>query len=238
MTVLFISDIHLSPERPEIFRAFSKFLSEHAKDVSALYVLGDLFDAWIGDDDPSDLAANTKKALREISDAGVELFIQRGNRDFTIGRKFSKDIRGTIIKDEHIVSSGQQSALVMHGDSLCTDDIDYQRFRRKSRNPIYRWCLINLPLKTRLGIAKRWRNDSASATSNKAIDIMDVNEDAVLDVMKKHKITTLIHGHTHRPKIHEVSEGQRIVLGDWESQGWFVSMDKEGFSLESFPIEP
>jgi UDP-2,3-diacylglucosamine hydrolase len=113
VTVLFISDIHLSPERPEIFRAFSKFLSEHAKDVSALYVLGDLFDAWIGDDDPSDLAANTKKALREISDAGVELFIQRGNRDFTIGRKFSKDVRGTIIKDEHIVSSGQQSALVI-----------------------------------------------------------------------------------------------------------------------------
>ena len=105
MTVLFISDIHLSPERPEIFRAFSKFLSEHAKDVSALYVLGDLFDAWIGDDDPSDLAANTKKALREISDAGVKIFIQRGNRDFTIGPIFSRDLRGTILKDQHIVTS-------------------------------------------------------------------------------------------------------------------------------------
>lgn len=238
MTVLFISDIHLSPERPEIFRAFSKFLSEHAKDASALYVLGDLFDAWIGDDDPSDLATNTKKALRDVSDAGVDLFFQRGNRDFTIGAKFGKDIRGTIIKDEHIVISGLQAALVMHGDSLCTDDVEYQRFRKKSRNPIYRWCLINLPLKTRLSIAKKWRNDSASATSNKAIDIMDVNEDAVLNVMKKHKIATLIHGHTHRPQIHKVSEGKRIVLGDWESQGWFAIMNKEGFSLKSFPIEP
>ncbi len=236
MAVLFISDIHLSPERPEIFRAFSNFLSEHAKNASALYVLGDLFDAWIGDDDPSELAINTKKVLREISDAGVDLFIQRGNRDFTIGHKFSKEIRGTIIKDEHIVTQGHLSALVMHGDSLCTDDVEYQRFRRKSRNPVYRWFLINLPLKTRLGIAKKWRNDSASATSNKTVEIMDVNEDAVSSVMKKHEITTLIHGHTHRPQIHKVSEGKRIVLGDWESKGWFATLSDQGFSLESFPI--
>lgn len=236
MTVLFISDIHLSPKRPELFRAFSKFLKEQASQASALYILGDLFDAWIGDDDPSDLAFDTKRALRHLSDNGVDLFIQRGNRDFTLGKRFSKEVRGTIIKDEHIVTCGDVSALVMHGDSLCTDDIEYQKFRRKSRNPIYRWCLINLPLKTRLGIAKKWRTGSASAKSGKAIDIMDVNNDAVLSVMKKYEVATLIHGHTHRPQIHNISSGQRLVLGDWGSQGWFVAFDTEGFSLHSFPI--
>ena len=236
MSVLFISDIHLSTERADVLRAFLDFLSERAVKANSLYILGDLFEAWVGDDDPSELARQVKRSLRDLSNNDVNVFIQHGNRDFTIGKRFIDDIKGTLISDEHTVTFENQSTLVMHGDSLCTDDIVYQRFRRKSRNRLYRWCLTNLPLAVRERIAHKWRSKSALANSNKASEIMDVNIDAVGAVMTKHNATTLIHGHTHRPKVHSLDGYTRIVLGDWETSGSYVVLNKDGFELKTFSI--
>ena len=237
MPLLFISDLHLSPERPAISRAFLVFLQQRAAAASALYILGDLFEAWIGDDDPSDLSIEIQAALRSLSDSGVPLFIQHGNRDFLLGKRFAKNTGAILLDDEYIVEHQGYRALVMHGDSLCTDDIDYQRFRRKARNPIYRWLLAHLPLKRRQKLARDWRAKSMAANSNKASAIMDVNQDAVTRVMSQHNVDMLIHGHTHRPDRHPLAKGERIVLGDWEDFGWVLSLDDNGYSLESFAID-
>jgi UDP-2,3-diacylglucosamine hydrolase len=237
MSVLFISDLHLAPERPAVTRAFLSFLRGHAAQAEALYILGDLFEAWVGDDDPTELAAQVQTCLGELSRSGVKLYIQHGNRDFLIGQRFIRRCAGELLTDQHIVQHQGQTALVMHGDSLCTDDVDYQRFRRKARNPIYKWCLSHLPLKRRQKLASDWRAKSMSANSNKASAIMDVNSTAVDRVMAAHQVDILIHGHTHRPDQHQVSQGQRIVLGDWHDLGWVITMNASGFTLQSFAIE-
>ena len=237
MPVLFISDLHLSPERPAISRAFLVFLRQRATSASALYILGDLFEAWIGDDDPTDLSIEIQTALRSLSESGVPLFVQHGNRDFLIGRRFAHNTGATLLGDEHVVEHHGQRALVMHGDSLCTDDIDYQRFRRKARHPVYRWLLAHLPLKRRQKLARDWRAKSMAANSNKASAIMDVNPDAVARVMDQQNVDTLIHGHTHRPNRHPLANGERIVLGDWEALGWVLVLAKNGYNLESFAID-
>ena len=236
MSVLFISDLHLAPERPAVTRAFLSFLSDRAANAESLYILGDLFEAWIGDDDPSAMAGEVQDALRNLSDSGVNLFIQQGNRDFLLGKRFIKRCGAVMLGDEHIVEYAGHRALVMHGDSLCTDDIDYQRFRRKARNPIYKWCLSHLPLKRRQKLATDWRAKSMAANSNKASAIMDVNGDAVAAVMGKHAVDVLIHGHTHRPNRHALASGERIVLGDWHDLGWVLCLDESGYNLESFVI--
>jgi UDP-2,3-diacylglucosamine hydrolase len=238
MSVLFISDLHLAPERPAVTRAFLSFLSDRASTAQSLYILGDLFEAWIGDDDPSALAAEVQDALRKLSDSGVDVYIQQGNRDFLLGKRFIKRCAAVLLGDEHIVEYAGHRALAMHGDSLCTDDIDYQRFRRKARNPIYKWCLAHLPLKRRQKIAADWRAKSMAANSNKASAIMDVNSQAVAAVMSKHGVEVLVHGHTHRPNRHALAAGERIVLGDWHDLGWVLCLDAGGFNLESFVISP
>lgn len=236
MSVLFISDLHLSPERPEVTRAFLRFLKSRASSAEALYVLGDLFEAWIGDDDPSDLALEVQSAFARLSNSGVALYVQQGNRDFLLGKRFAANTGAVMLGDETVIEHWGQRALVMHGDSLCTDDIDYQRFRRKSRNPLYKWCLRALPLKRRQKLASDWRARSRAANSNKPSAIMDVNSDAVDRVMQKHGVSLLIHGHTHRPDQHSVTRGERLVLGDWDSMGWVIEMDKAGHNLQSFPL--
>jgi UDP-2,3-diacylglucosamine hydrolase len=237
MSVLLISDLHLSPERPAVSRAFFAFLQQRAAQASAVYILGDLFEAWIGDDDPSPLSLDVQAALRALSDAGVPLYIQQGNRDFLLGKKFMANSGATLLCDEHLIDHHGFQSLVMHGDSLCTDDRDYQRFRRKARNPFYKWCLTMLPLKRRQRLATDWRAKSRAANSNKASQIMDVNACAVDAVMAKHKVTTLIHGHTHRPDRHQVNAGERIVLGDWHDHGWVLVIDAQGYDLQQFPID-
>jgi UDP-2,3-diacylglucosamine hydrolase len=236
MSVLFVSDIHLSPERPAIVRAFLDFLSQPHTETEALYILGDLFEAWIGDDDPSEMALNVKNALKALSEKGVKLYVQRGNRDFTLGKNFASQTGAQLLDDEHVIDYFGLTALVMHGDSLCTDDLDYQKFRRKSRHPIYLWCLIHLPLKIRQNIASNWRRQSAAANSNKASEIMDVNPQAVIEVMSKHNVSTLIHGHTHRPDTHHIDIGRRIVLGDWDQKGWYLTLNEQGLNQTSFKI--
>jgi len=236
MSVLFISDLHLAPERPAVTRAFLSFLHETAAHAEALYILGDLFEAWVGDDDPTDLAAEVQDSLCQLSESGVALYVQHGNRDFLLGKRFSQRCGATLLGDETVLDYRGHRALLMHGDALCTDDVDYQRFRRKARNPIYKWCLSHLPLKRRQKLASDWRAKSMAANSNKASAIMDVNAAAVEAVMSKHQVALLIHGHTHRPNRHPLPGGERIVLGDWHNSGWVLVMTDQGCELQSFTI--
>ena len=236
MAILFISDLHLSPERPEVTRAFLRFLEDQANSTEALFVLGDLFEAWIGDDDTCPTGIKVQNAFKQLTDKGVALFIQHGNRDFFLGKRFMQYTGATLLEDEHLVEYNDRTVLVMHGDTLCTDDIDYIRFRRKIRHPIIKFCLQLLPLRYRQTLADKMRAKSKAANANKPSAIMDVNLNAVEKVMSKHQVKTLIHGHTHRPNRHQQKQGERIVLGDWHDRGWYVIWDTAGLELNHFEI--
>jgi UDP-2,3-diacylglucosamine hydrolase len=237
MAILFISDLHLSPERPEVTRAFLGFLESQAASAKALFVLGDLFEAWIGDDDTCPIGIEVTKAFKQLTDKGVALFIQHGNRDFFIGKRFCKATGAILLADEHLVEYMDDTVLAMHGDTLCTDDVDYIRFRKRIRHPISQFLLLSLPLKYRQKLASGMRAKSKAANANKPSAIMDVNAQAVDSVMSNHQVKTLIHGHTHRPDRHQHSHGERIVLGDWHDKGWYVIWDNNGLELQSFAID-
>ncbi|MBQ0721438.1 MAG: UDP-2,3-diacylglucosamine diphosphatase [Gammaproteobacteria bacterium] len=242
MTTLFISDLHLCAERPEVNAAFFHFLQTSAAEADALYILGDLFEAWIGDDDPAPLSQQVIRALRALTDAGTRLYFQHGNRDFAIGKRFARETGATLLKDHTLVTLGDEQVLVLHGDSLCTDDIAYQKFRQRIRNPLVLGIMRRLPLKTRQQIGIKGRQKSMAANSNKSSSIMDVSPATVTALMTEYGVTTMIHGHTHRPHRHDVQlddgrQGQRIVLGDWGSKGWLVCASDEGLALSSFTID-
>lgn len=236
MIRLFISDLHLSKERPAITRAFFRFMAEEAAGADELYILGDLFEAWIGDDDPETLARAVVAGLRKLSDGGTKLYFLHGNRDFLVGRRFARETGCTLLPDYHLISNGDQKILLCHGDTLCTEDKKYQRFRRKVRNPFYRWLLAHLPLRRRLKIAADWRARSLAANSNKPANIMDVTPAEVERQLAGRGARVLIHGHTHRPGVHRHGAGDRVVLGDWEKLGWFVRIEGETLDLIDFPI--
>ncbi len=237
MTLLFISDLHLSKERPAITRAFFRFMDEHAANADALYILGDLFEAWIGDDDPDEPARAVVAALRRLSDKGVRVYFLHGNRDFLVGRRFARETGCTLLGDYHLINPCGQNILLCHGDTLCTADHSYQRFRRQVRNPLYRWLLAHLPLKKRQAIATDWRARSRAANSNKAANIMDVTPEAVEQQLEKYDAALLIHGHTHRPGVHHHRNGDRVVLGDWDKLGWYVRIEGDVVDLVDFPID-
>ena len=199
MTILFISDLHLSPQRPEVTRAFVHFIETQAGASKALFVLGDLFEAWIGDDDTCSTGIDVQAAFKQLTDKGVALFIQHGNRDFFLGKRFCKATGATLLADEHLVEFNDQQILVMHGDTLCTDDCEYIRVRQRIRHPISKFLRQLRPLKARQKLAHNMRAKSKAANANKPSAIMDVNLNAVEKVMSKHQVKTLIHGHTHRP---------------------------------------
>lgn len=237
MAILFISDLHLSPERPEVTRAFLYFLEQHASSAKALFVLGDLFEAWIGDDDTCPTGTQVQQAFKQLTDQGVALFIQHGNRDFFIGKRFLQATGASLLADEHLVEYNDENILVMHGDTLCTDDMDYIRFRKKIRHPISKFLLLALPLRFRQKLANGMRAKSKAANANKPSAIMDVNTDAVDAVMSKHQVKTLIHGHTHRPDRHHHINGERIVLGDWHDKAWYVLWEGNSLELKNFSIK-
>ena len=237
MKSIFISDLHLNASEPDVYHAFRRFIHDLPVDLDELYILGDLFEAWIGDDDPDDFVAKVKNDLYGITHSGIKLKVQHGNRDFALGKRFCRETGAELIGDHHIFERYGQKALLMHGDLLCTDDEAYQRFRRKVHNPIYNFIIRNMPLSSRRKLADKWRSQSKDMNRNKPENIMDVNADAVSQVMHTHDVSTLIHGHTHRPDIHHlVSPKQRIVLGDWAKNIWWIRADKQGFHLRSAPI--
>ena len=240
--ILLISDLHLEEERPDITRAFLDFLGARARSAQALYILGDFFEVWIGDDAMTPFQRSICNALRELSDSGTAIFLMHGNRDFMLGQAFCKAAGCTLLKDPSIVQFNGEPVLLMHGDSLCTRDEDYIRLRRYLRHPLTLWILRHLPLATRQKLARKLRSESRTQVQMKASDIVDVTPDEVLRVMAQYGVNTLIHGHTHRPAIHPLQldghAAQRIVLGDWDHQGWALQIDEQGYRLAAFDFLP
>ncbi|RON80243.1 UDP-2,3-diacylglucosamine diphosphatase [Pseudomonas chlororaphis] len=240
--ILLISDLHLEEERPDITRAFLDLLGGRARSAQALYILGDFFEVWIGDDAITPYQLSICQALRELSDSGTQVFLMHGNRDFMLGKAFCKAAGATLLKDPSVVDFYGEPVLLMHGDSLCTRDEAYMRMRRYLRNPVSLWILRHLPLRTRHKLARKLRNESRAQTRMKANDIVDVTPDEVPRIMQAFKVRTLVHGHTHRPAIHKLQIGdqaaKRIVLGDWDRQGWALQVDEQGFQLAAFDFVP
>jgi len=236
---LFVSDLHLDPARPEIARQFHGFLGGEARTAQALYILGDLFEAWLGDDDPDPAARATVAALRALVDAGVPVFVMHGNRDFLIGERFCRETGATLLPDGTVVTLEGEPVLLMHGDALCTDDVSYQRLRRIVRNPLVRWIFRRMSLGQRRALAARLRAGSRTHVGMTAPEIMDVNTAAVDRAMREAGVRTLIHGHTHRPAVHEIdldgTPARRIVLGDWYEQGSVLEWSRDGAELRSLP---
>ena len=237
MTTLFISDLHLEAARPEIGEQFLGFLSTEAKSADALYILGDFFEAWVGDDDPDTYYAGIKQALRDFVDSGVPVFFMHGNRDFMIGEAFAEETGLEILADPCPVEFYGTSVLLSHGDALCTDDIEYQQVRAMTRNPEWQAMMLAKPLEERLAIATHARAQSQSRSAALAEEIMDVNAEAVKQVIAKHDVDILLHGHTHRPGTYDVEVGDRIarrvVLGDWYEQGSVARWDDDGLELSA-----
>ncbi len=239
MTTLFISDLHLEADRPDIGKQFLQFLETDANEADDLYILGDLFEAWVGDDDPNTHYFTIKRALRKITDSGIPVYFMHGNRDFMIGSGFANETGVKILKDPYKVTMYGRKTLLTHGDALCIDDVQYQRVRKMVRDPDWQANMKAKPLKERLRIAQEARRQSLEQTINKSLEIMDVNEEEVKRVIKEHNVDVLLHGHTHRPNVHTVELGnrkaKRIVLGDWYEQGSVVRWDSRGPKLEAMP---
>jgi len=240
--ILLISDLHLEEQRPDITRAFLALLDGRARAAESLYILGDFFEAWIGDDAMSPFQLSICNALRALSDGGTQVFLMHGNRDFMVGKAFCKAAGCTLLKDPSVVQLNGEPVLLMHGDSLCTRDEAYMRMRRYLRNPLTLWVLRHLPLGTRHKLARKLRNESRAQTRMKANDIVDVTPEEIPRIMAQYGVRTLIHGHTHRPAIHKLQVGndaaKRIVLGDWDRQGWALQVDEQGFQLAAFDFVP
>jgi len=232
----FISDLHLSEKTPELTQAFLRFLDESKEACTHFYILGDLFETWIGDDDNSPFNTQIKEALSEFTSNGPETFFIHGNRDFLIGESFSKDTGITILPDPFSFMVGKQKIVLSHGDFLCTDDVDYIAFRNEVRSKDWQTSFLSKSLDERLQIAASLRDDSKAATAEKSNEITDVNNEEVIDFISKHKPNLFIHGHTHRPNIHDISSSKRIVLGDWGDFGWSLTLTGDGHNLEKFPI--
>ena len=232
----FISDLHLSDKHPELTQAFFVFLNESKEACTHLYILGDLFEAWIGDDDDTPLYQEIKKALLIFTTNGPETFFIHGNRDFLIGKSFAEDTGITILPDPYSLDINGQNVVLSHGDFLCTDDTDYIAFRDQVRTEAWQSNFLQKDLTERKEIAASMRDASQEATAEKSKTITDVNTAAVESFIAEHNPNLFIHGHTHRPNIHEINSSKRIVLGDWGADGWFLSIDDQEFSLEKFSI--
>ncbi|MGN6111430.1 MAG: UDP-2,3-diacylglucosamine diphosphatase [Luteimonas sp.] len=236
MTTLFVSDLHLDPERPAITELFGRFLDEEARGAEALYILGDLFEAWVGDDDPSEAGARVAGKLRALRDAGVPVRFIRGNRDFLLGEDYARRAGMEILPDPAVVMLHGKPTLVMHGDLLCSDDTAYQAFRAQARDPRWQAQFLAQPLQARLAFAQQARAASQAHQSGlQAQGAMEAITDAtpatVADTFSRYGIDRIIHGHTHRPKVHEEAGGTRIVLGDWYEQGSVLRVDPDRFEL-------
>jgi len=231
---LFISDLHLHQTRPATTAAFFRFLESEATGAAALYILGDLFEYWIGDDqlDHDELSQQVCAAIRTLAGSGVPVFFMHGNRDFLIGQRFAAAASLTILPDPTVILIGDRSILLMHGDTLCTDDLAYQQFRRQARDPNWQREILAKPYAERVALAKSIRERSDTEKASKPEDIMDVSPAAVDAAFREHGYIEMIHGHTHRPATHVLNvDGHRCVrrvLADWHEQACWLSSDDTG----------
>jgi len=237
MSTLFISDIHLSQGRPDMTAALVRFLAEDAPGADALYVLGDLFEFWVGDDDPNPLHREVADAFLALSQQGVPLYFIHGNRDFLLGRQFAKRAGMTLLGDPCVIELYGERVLLSHGDLLCTRDEGYQKFRRITQLKWLRWLFLRLPLSRRQAIAHKMRGQSQMENAQKSQIIMDVTPEAVDEMLRQHGCRLMIHGHTHRPAIHDFTldghAARRIVLGDWFEQGSVLVCSPAGQRLDT-----
>lgn len=237
MSTLFISDLHLSGERENITELFIQFLEERASKADALYILGDLFEVWPGDDMIQPDYQQSISKMKELTENGLPLYIMQGNRDFLMDKAFANVSGAILIEDPTIINLYGTPTLLMHGDTLCTDDIDYQKFRTMVRDPHWKTDFFSKPKEERLAMTTKYRKISKAETARKTMDIMDVNQGSVEEAMSKENISQLIHGHTHRPAIHDFvlnkNNMKRIVLGDWFEQGSVLVCNEAGCQLES-----
>ncbi|SMF40604.1 UDP-2,3-diacylglucosamine hydrolase [Alteromonadaceae bacterium Bs31] len=244
MRSFFISDLHLQASRPTIAEAFNSFVEkivlEYQAEAAQLFILGDFFDAWVGDDEDDPFYTGIKNEVANFSKRGLNIFFQHGNRDFLVGEKFAEETGLTLIPEKHCINLEGEDTLLMHGDSLCVDDKEYMQFRQQVRNPAWQQQILQLPLEQRRAMAAQLREQSQSMNAMKAEDIMDVNEQEVEGVLQDAGVNTLIHGHTHRPAVHELSlksgSARRMVLGDWDIYGWYICHDEHGLRLEKFTL--
>ena len=241
MATLFIADLHLDDSRPQITRLFEQFLaSEEARSADALYILGDLVEAWIGDDDDAELPARIAAATRAVRESGVPVYFMVGNRDFLLGEDYARRAGLTLLEDGTVHELYGRPTLLMHGDVLCTDDIAYQAVRKQVRTPEWKAQILAMPLEARRAFAAKAREDSRAHTGSTIETIMDVNADAVAGAMRKAGVTRLVHGHTHRPATHRFDldghAAERIVLGDWYEHGSVLRITPDGAELRGLAL--
>jgi UDP-2,3-diacylglucosamine hydrolase len=215
-----------------------EFLQHRALEADALYILGDLFEVWIGDDAVEPENQRIITAIRTVADHGTPVAFMHGNRDFLIGDTFARMSGCRLLPDPTVIELNGEPTLLMHGDTLCTDDTEYQQFRARVRDPEFQREFLSQPVAKRSDIADHYRKESRERSKHKPMEIMDVNPDAVVNIMKQYQVRRLIHGHTHRPAIHALKidgqDAQRIVLGDWYHQGSVLTLDHRGYHLEGF----
>jgi UDP-2,3-diacylglucosamine hydrolase len=223
MRCLFLSDVHLHPDTPKSLEQLAQWLDFCKKNIQSLYILGDLFEAWLGDDDPNEYYQKVISLLRACSEAGTNIYVMCGNRDFLLGKRFTNAIGGILLADPSFIELQGQKTLLTHGDQLCTDDVPYQRYRRVIQHPVVRWLLNHLPLRYRQSLAKKLRQQSRQYQSTTSAQIMDVNHQELERWFDKYQCQQIIHGHTHRPSIHWLRHQQlwrkHYVLSDWDREG-------------------
>lgn len=243
--LLFISDLHLEDSRPDITATLLQFLNQETGRCQALYILGDLFEVWIGDDAWEPLAHRVAAALSAFAAAGAQVYLMHGNRDFLLGEEFATACGARLLPDPSVIATALGPLLLSHGDVLCTDDVDYQQFRRQVRDPAWQQAFLARALSERRAFAEQARQQSRQATAGKNADIMDVNAEAVQRFLIDHQQLHLLHGHTHRPDFHRLqlpqavqgeTEAWRLVLGDWDQQAWFAELDASGVELRRMPL--
>lgn len=229
---LFIADLHLAAEQPATLERFLGFLRTRAPQATRLYILGDLFETWIGDDDDASPGPEVRAALRTLTRGGTACVLLRGNRDFLIGPRFRADSGCMLAREPLIAHFDGERTLLMHGDRLCSDDRAYQRFRRRVRNPLVQWAFLRQPLERRRALAADYRRRGSAATATKPAQIMDVNAETVVHIMHRYQALRLIHGHTHRPADHQLTvkgrTAHRLVLADWNAERGEVLVHRPG----------
>jgi UDP-2,3-diacylglucosamine hydrolase len=235
MTTLFISDLHLSPSDSNRIQLTVDFLREQQAYIESLYILGDLFNTWLGDDIVPHEFEPLIEQLFALHESGIKTYLMVGNRDFMVGKQFAQQVGCELLNESCIIDLYGTKTLLLHGDSLCIDDLSYQRYRRWTRSKLLQWCFLHLSANYRQGISDKIKQKSRQQKQHKSAMIMDVNQVEVIRVMKQFGVKLLIHGHTHRPQIHQLDIGgetaHRIVLGDWEDQVSYLKCDEQHCQL-------
>jgi UDP-2,3-diacylglucosamine hydrolase len=236
MKLGFISDLHLSENTPSVTEGFFEFLKTASQELSHLYILGDLFEAWIGDDDNSELATDVMQKINNATRNGLEIFFMHGNRDFLCGQKFAEQSNLTLLPDPFFLNFFNLKIALSHGDSFCTEDLEYMKFKKEVRSDEWQQKFLQKPLHDRLNIASNMRDASQKNNNEKDVSIMDVTPASIDNFFNEHHIDLLIHGHTHRPNTHQMNTGIRIVLGDWHETGWCLMLDEQQQELREFTL--